>query len=81
MDRSVFLVRYEASSAKNEGEEGWRVRGGRAWSVRKRRRELGQGVEAVTIASLQVGTQYAFYMRPALGGAGIYSHGPEKRAT
>lgn len=37
----------------------------------------GKGrVEAETIAPLQVGTQYAFYMRPALGGAGIYSQLP-----
>lgn len=30
------------------------------------------GGEADTIAPLQIGTQYAFHMRPALGGAGIY---------
>lgn len=62
---------------KNEGEEGRRVRGGRAWSVRKQRRELGQGAEADTIAPLQVGAQYAFYMRPALGGADVYSQLPQ----
>lgn len=34
------------------------------------------GTEADTVAPLQVGTPYAFYMRPAPGGAGIYSQLP-----